>query len=283
MAPSTVAPAPSASRTPGRGRTIAAALGLLVVSGTSLYLVVSYLLETRAGQRLDQSAMEAVYARREALEHLLSVLGYLSIGTMAAAMAVLVAMAVIRRRFAAALGAVALLVGANVTTQLLKRAILDRPDYSYGWHVNSLPSGHTTAAISLVLAALLVAPVALRWLVVMAGSAVVVLTGVSTVVAGWHRPADVLAALAVGLLWGAAVVLVLASRRGGPPAGTFLGSLGLALLGAAAAGAALLVIGVRPDGGWSGLGPAAGVMAMLGFATALSVAVFDRLSSVFAR
>ncbi|KAA1424855.1 phosphatase PAP2 family protein [Mumia zhuanghuii] len=283
MAPPTVTRAPSAARVPGRGRTISAALALLVLSVTALYLVVTYLLATRDGQRLDQSAMEAVYARRDALEQLLSVLGYLSIGTMAAAMVVLAAMAVLRRRFAAAFGAVVLLVGANVTTQLLKRAILERPDYSYGWHVNSLPSGHTTAAISLVLAALLVAPIALRWLVVMGGTGVVVLTGVSTVVAGWHRPADVLAALAVGLIWGAGVVLVLALRRGGPPAGTLLGSLGLALVGAAVAGVVLLVIGVRPDGGWSGLGPAAAVMAAIGFATALSVAVFDRLSSVFAR
>ncbi|MGH1564380.1 phosphatase PAP2 family protein [Mumia sp. DW29H23] len=283
MASPTVARAPSAGRTPGRGRTVAAALGLLVLSFGALVVTVSYLLDDPEGQRLDQAAMEAVYARREALDQLLSVLGYLSIGTMAAAILVLVAMAVLRQRYAAAIGAVVVVAGANITTQVLKHAVLERPDHGYGWHVNSLPSGHTTAAISLVVAALLVAPVAVRGLVVLAGSCAVVLTGVSTVVAGWHRPSDVVAALAVGLFWGAAVVLVLALRRGGPSAGTFFTSLLLALIGAAVAGAVLLVVGVRPDGGWSGFAPAAAVMALIGAATALTVAVFDRVSSVFAR
>lgn len=283
MASPTVARAPSAGGPPYRGRTLAAALGLLVASFGALVLMVSYLLEEPDGQRLDQAAMEAVYARRETLDHLLSVLGYLSIGTMAAAMLALGAMAVLRQRYAAAIAAVVVVAGANVTTQVLKHAILVRPDHGYGWHVNSLPSGHTTAAVSLVVAALLVTPVALRGLVVFLGSAAVVMTGVSTVVAGWHRPSDVVAALAVGLFWGAAAVFALALRRSGPPSGSLAVSFGLALLGAAVAGTLLLVVGVRPEGGWSGLGPAAGVMAIIGVATAVTIGVFDRISSVFAR
>ncbi|QMW66431.1 phosphatase PAP2 family protein [Mumia sp. ZJ1417] len=283
MASSTVARAPSAGQRLYRGRTLASAFGLLVVSFAALVLMVSYLIENPRGQRLDQRAMEAVYARRDALDQLLSVLGYLSIGTMAIAMVVLMTMAVLRQRFAAAFAAVIVVAGANITTQVLKHAVLDRPDHGYGWHVNSLPSGHTTAAISLVIAALLVAPAALRGLVTMLGSAAVVLTGVSTVVAGWHRPSDVVAALAVGLLWGAGAVFVLALRRSGPPTGGFFASLGWGLIGAVAAGAVLLFIGVRPYGGWDGVGPAAGVMVIIGIAVALVVAVFDRISSVFAR
>ncbi|TNC51338.1 phosphatase PAP2 family protein [Mumia zhuanghuii] len=283
MASPTVARAPSAGQKPHRGRTLVSALGLFVLSFAALVMMVSYLIDNPRGQRIDQQAMEAVYARRDALDQLLSVLGYLSIGTMAIAMLVLVAMAVLRRRFAAALAAVIVVAGANVTTQVLKRGILDRPDHGYGWHVNSLPSGHTTAAISLVIAGLLVAPTALRGLVVLLGSAAVVLTGVSTVVAGWHRPSDVVAALAVGLLWGSGAVFLLAIRRSGPPTGGFVPSVGWGLLGATAAGILLLFIGVRPYGGWSGVGPAAGVMVVIGLAVTLVVAVFDRISSVFAR
>ncbi|MBW9207716.1 phosphatase PAP2 family protein [Mumia sp. zg.B53] len=283
MASPTISRAPSAGRAPGRAKTVAAALCLLTLSFGALVVTVSYLLDAREGQRVDQAAMDAVYARRDALDQLLSVLGYLSIGTMATAIVVLVSMAALRQRFAAAVGAVAVVAAANITTQVLKRVVLDRPDHGYGWHVNSLPSGHTTAAVSLVVAALLVAPLALRGLVVLVGTGAIVLTGVSTVVAGWHRPSDVLAALAVGLFWGAAVVLVLALRRAGPSSGTTVGSLFFALVGAAVAGAVLLGLGVRPYGGWSGVAPAALVMALIGVATALSIAVFARISSVFAR
>ncbi len=283
MASPTVARAPSAGQKHYRGRTLASAFGLFVVSFGALVLMVSYLLDNPRGQRLDQQAMEAVYARRDTLDQLLSALGYLSIGTMGLTMIVLLAMAALRQRFAAAVAAVIVVLGANVTTQLLKRVILDRPDHGYGWHVNSLPSGHTTAAISLVIAALLVAPAALRGLGCLLGSAAVVLTGVSTVVAGWHRPSDVVAALAVGLLWGAGAVFVLALRRAGPPTGSFMGSLGWSLLGGAAGGVFLVLVGVRPYGGWDGVGPAAVVMLIIGLAVALVVTVFDRISSVFAR
>ena len=98
------------------------------------------------------------------------------------------------------------------TTQILKDTILDRPDLGLGT-LNSLPSGHTTVVASAVGAALLVAPGALRPLVALAGGFATTLTGASTIVAGWHRPADVMAALAVSLIWTAVVAAVIHGPR----------------------------------------------------------------------
>src|SRR5699024_8797995 len=58
----------------------------------------------------------------------------------------IVAIALLRRRYALAIASAAIYIGANVTTQLIKPT-LDRPEYgavtAYG---NSWPSGHTTVA-----------------------------------------------------------------------------------------------------------------------------------------
>ena len=96
----------------------------------------------------------------------------------------------------------------NVTTQLLKHAVLTRPDFGLGT-LNSLPSGHTTVVASAVGASLLVAPRLWRPVIAVLGGFATTLTGASTIVAGWHRPSDVIAALAVSLIWTAGVALVL--------------------------------------------------------------------------
>lgn len=283
MASPTVTRAPSAARSPARGRTLSGALVLAVASLATLVATVRILLGTVQGQTLDENAMESVYARRDTLEHLLSALGYVSIGTMAVGMTVLVGLAVVRGRFDAAIAAAGVLAVANLATQALKRYVIDRPDYGVGWHENSLPSGHTTAAMSMVVAALLVTPAALRFLVTFLGTAAVFLTGVSTVVAGWHRPSDIVAALAICVLCGSVAAFALALRRTARPSGSFGATLLLALLATVAGGVVLLAIGVRPDGGWTGFGPAALVITSIGLATTLAVTLFERVSAAFAR
>ena len=81
------------------------------------------------------------------------------------------------------------------------------------------------------------------------------LTGASTVVAGWHRPADIVAALAVCLAW-TAVGAMFAGKPHRPASGVGPGSL----VGAAAALVVLVAIGVRPAYGWSGFGEATVVL-----------------------
>ena len=90
-----------------------------------------------------------------------------------------------------ALAAILVVGGANVTTQLFKAYW---PTSPHLWD-NSLPSGHSTVAMSLSLAAILVAPSgARRWLVPFAAFGAT-FVGAGTIVGHWHRPADVWAAL----------------------------------------------------------------------------------------
>jgi membrane-associated phospholipid phosphatase len=73
---------------------------------------------------------------------------------------------------------------------------------------NSLPSGHTTLAVALGVALVVALPRALRPVAAVAATGAALLVGVATMVAGWHRPSDLVAAVAVVAGVGAAVRLV---------------------------------------------------------------------------
>lgn len=271
-------PTPRVQRGGRRTSNIVWSAVTLVASVFAFVALVVYSQATEAGQRRDQAAMETIDADTGTVSELLSGLGYVSIGSTAIALVVCIALALLRRRYAAAAGAAMIVAGANLTTQVLKRVVIERQDFGY-LSVPSLPSGHTTVVISIVLAALLIAPHGTRFAITFIGSILATLVGASTVVAGWHRPADVLAALLVALAWGALVALVLSMRRDGVrPAGTSAHSL-LSLVGATAAGALLVFFGVRPEEGWTGAFDAVLMLGCLGVASAVTVGVFARLSA----
>src|SRR6185369_17388457 len=96
-------------------------------------------------------------------------------------------------RVAVALLAMTLIIGANLTTQLLKLAIT-RPDFGVDPEReavgNSLPSGHTAVAASVAVALVFVLPSRARGLGGILGAAFAGLAGVATLSAGWHRPSD---------------------------------------------------------------------------------------------
>ena len=152
------------------------------------------------------------------------------------------------RRFDLALGAVTLIAGANVTTEILKFDLFTRPDLSQG--ANSLPSGHTTVGLSIARAAVIVAPSAWRSTVALGVSATAALVGVALVLGRWHRPSDVIAATFVCVMW-AAVGLAAAALVGHhPPAPARSVSVHVgALIGASAVGGLLVSWGVRPQPG----------------------------------
>lgn len=249
-----------------RRRTSAAvAVGWIVVSSLVLWAMIRLAIGTTAGQQYDDAAMNTFSAGREARTALLSVLGRVSIGLILVVMVACIMTALLRGRVRWAVGAVVVIAGANVTTQLLKTMALDRPDLAGLGTLNSLPSGHTTVVASATAAALLVVPPAFRAPLALAGAAATTLTGASTVVAGWHRPSDIIAALAVSLGWAAVVSLVVANRLV-RVRGTALGSL----VGAALGCVALIALGVRPDMGWDGAMEAGAVLG----GTALATAIF---------
>jgi membrane-associated phospholipid phosphatase len=128
-----------------------------------------------------------------------------------------VALALLQRREALALVAGATVVLANLTTQILKGAILDRSDLLDNlFYVlpNSFPSGHVTAAASVAVALLLVLPPMLRNPTVLLASIGVALVAASTLLTGWHRMADAIGGVFVATAWGAGLTALLVWRRG---------------------------------------------------------------------
>jgi membrane-associated phospholipid phosphatase len=142
-----------------------------------------------------------------------------------------VALALLQRREALALVAGATVVLANLTTQILKGAVLDRSDLLDNlFYVlpNSFPSGHVTAAASVAVALLLVLPPMLRNPTVILASIAVALVGASTLLAGWHRMADAIGGVFVATAWGAGLTALLVWRRGVEPVGRRTAALGRA-------------------------------------------------------
>ena len=145
------------------------------------------------------------------LAHLCDTLPYTCAG------AVCVGVALARGRAWRALAAGVLLVATCATTEVVKHLLAHArlenwlsPQIA----VTSWPSGHSTAAMTLALCAVLVAPPALRAATALLGGAFAVGVGYAVLVLGWHFPSDVLG----GFLDGRAVDVAgrrrAASRRG---------------------------------------------------------------------
>lgn len=165
----------------------------------------------------------------------------------------LIAVAVARGGARLALAVGALLVGANVTTQALKSLLVGlnaaHAPASDPIGLASWPSGHTTAAMSLVLCLVLVVPARRRPLVGAAGGLAVVGVVFSILVRNWHYPSDVIGGFLVAAGWGLAV---LAALSRGPVQETLPRGVGLvwpvAAAGAALAALAATAVLTRPDG-----------------------------------
>lgn len=169
------------------------------------------------------------------------------------AVPVLVALA--RRRLWVALAVMTILLGANVTTQLLKPLLAEprasnllgglRPPVAASW-----PSGHATAAMALALSCVIAAPSRARPAVATAGAAFAVAVSYSFLTLGWHYPSDVFGGFLVAAIWTLLAVAAvftadsrtrqvsaggLVQRVGirealGPPSTVLLGAVGLAAL-----------------------------------------------------
>jgi predicted neutral ceramidase superfamily lipid hydrolase len=255
-------------------------LTVLAAGGLGLAWLAERSQQTELGQAVDQAGMDLVVGDAETTRRLLGWLGVVSVGTIALAVLGLVVVAVARRRYEAAAAAVALVLGANLTTQLLKRAI-EREDFGM-LTVASFPSGHATVIASVSLAALLVTPTAGRTLVSALATGAVTVTAAATLVASWHRPSDVLGAILVSLVWGAALVVLWTLAHGGRPHPPPEQHRLFSLIGFVVAVTALVVLGVRPEGGWAQLLDAGLVVAAIGSAAAVAVSVFAHISTPLA-
>jgi membrane-associated phospholipid phosphatase len=123
----------------------------------------------------------------------------------------------VRRRPRLAFASAAILIGANVTTQLLKLVLAHpraasllagaRPVGSSSW-----PSGHATAAMALALCLILVVPARLRPLAAALGGLFATAVAYSLLTLGWHYPSDVFGGFLVAGIWASLALAVLSPR-----------------------------------------------------------------------
>ncbi len=181
--------------------------------------------------------------------------------------AIPVVIALLRGRPRLAIAIAAILLGANVTTELLKPLLAHpRAAWLLGGQAPvgaaSWPSGHATAAMSLTLTCVLGAPGRLRPAVATLGALFTVAVSYSFLTLGWHYPSDVFGGFLVAASWTLAVVAALlgaGERRARPAADSpsvgptarvslrgALAAPGAALLGAVALACVLAID--RPQG-----------------------------------
>lgn len=199
---------------------------------------------TPTGQLLDDAARQRSATRGGTVHSAaLTLLEIVSIPFLVLMIVATALLALVRRRPGLAVQAAALIAGANVTTQLLKHEFLQRPDLGVTLHLeNALPSGHTTVAASVSAALVVVSYRRLRPVVALLGAAYTGATGVATIMADWHRPSDVVAAILVVVAWAGLVTACApappVSDVRGPEGRTMAAALG----GMAAFGGAVVLI-----------------------------------------
>jgi membrane-associated phospholipid phosphatase len=193
----------------------------------------------------DASLRGAILSGKRVESTVDAILDVISVGSLLAAVAVVAVIALLRMDRVRGLASIAVLVTANVSTWLLKEHLIVRPDLGLDEvapaTLNSLPSGHATAALSAVAALLIVLPARARPPAALAGGGFAAVTALATMFAGWHRAADAVAAfLVVGVCTMLAVALVVAlgaTGPGAPPSGRLnwwvAGSVGALTLGGA--------------------------------------------------
>jgi len=185
---------------------------LCVLAFGVLYLVA---VRTGWGQNLDNAALVGRTTRPEVVRATDRLLNTISVSSLVLVGGVIVLIALLRGRPHLALTAAVLVVGANLTTEVLKHWILGRPTLVQPNPLGpSFPSGHSTVAMSLALALVLVVPETARALTALGAFAYAALVGVGVVTAGWHRPSDVAGAYLVTTAWAALATAFLLAWRG---------------------------------------------------------------------
>lgn len=176
---------------------------LVLVGLIGLIVLVAVTLHTTVGQALDQLVLETVRIAADRVSPLISLLrtsvSYVSV---AAACVVVMFIAAARKRYALAARVGVLIIGANVTTQVLKTWILARPYLGIGPNLaNSFPSGHSTVVLSVAFGLIIVASQRLRSIVEVGVAVASSLALIAILVSGWHRPSDVIGAILISFIW----------------------------------------------------------------------------------
>jgi membrane-associated phospholipid phosphatase len=177
----------------------------------------------------------------------------------------LAGIALLRGRPRVALGVIFLLGATSVSSQVLK-LLLAYPRYSGDAELSWLspaafPSGHSTAAMALAIACVMVVPPRLRPLAALVGVGFALAMGISVIASGWHFPSDVAGGFLLATAWGliVAAALRLAALRW--PERTMRGRVAIAVRRATEAVAGVGLAALAALGALLGLGATALVVA----------------------
>lgn len=175
----------------------------LLFLGLTLYGAFAFFIYTATGQQVDEQAYTE-YAHQfksyrgptlTALDSLPTIVGVIAVLG-------LIAVLIWKHRFLPSLIGVLVAAAAVTSTYLLKHYLIVKPDLGVQEALsNSAPSGHTTFAAAAGAALFLAAPRFLRPTVALCAAFATCLTGASTIINGWHRPADVVTAILVTAIW----------------------------------------------------------------------------------
>ncbi|WP_369370875.1 phosphatase PAP2 family protein [Promicromonospora sp. Populi] len=206
---------------PDPNRTPARAAGLVVASAAALgaWLVWWAMVTTWPGQRTEERVFETADRFQDVVNHLVEpVLLLGSPPWLVAGFLVVCGIGLLRRRWVAAGLAAVVMLGSNLTTQVVKDGVLYRTGLLGEWNrdINTLPSGHVTVVAAAWAALLLVTPRGRQPVVALVGAVVTCAMALATVADRWHRPSDVVAAVLVVLVWGALVCALAPARWADP-------------------------------------------------------------------
>ncbi len=188
-----------------------------------------------------------------------------------------------------ALAVAAILVIPNVVTQQLKTALAEGRVHgprTIAVHIDpaSWPSGHSTAAMALVLCAVIASPAGARRLVAVGGALFAAAVAYAVVLLGWHFPSDALGGFAVaGAAASLGVAALSAAEEQPGPARSRAGIFGLTALALALVAVLLARVAAGMPGTDGQLAFLAGGGAIAVFGVALAAGVAGGVSRPAAR
>ncbi|MBB3039672.1 phosphatase PAP2 family protein [Hoyosella altamirensis] len=208
------AQAPTTTGPPVTGSTKWLILGILAFAG--FWVTYAVFVWTSRGHYIENAALRGADQVDAALVvEADSALNAITETSLAIVSFLVVAMALLRRRVDLAIAASAIIVGSSLITQVLKRFVLPRPELievTGPYTINSFPSGHTTIAMSVLFALLIVVPFKWRGVAMFFGAFFAVAIGAHTLTSKWHRFSDTLGADLVAFGIACLVTIALVQR-----------------------------------------------------------------------
>ncbi len=160
-------------------------------------------------------------------------IGLFNPGSFALLSGSLVVAALVAKRYRPAAAAFTVMLGAGVTTQILKPLLAVQREYP-AFHFmgpEAYPSGHTTAVMSLALALVIVAPSRWRGVAAAAGGLLTVAVVFSILVHAGHYPSDIIGGFLVAGGWAYLASAALSVEARPSVAGPIVGAAVLAAIG----------------------------------------------------